>query len=132
MGRPRWTKEELKILRDAWVRGMTTKGISSTLLKHRTLSAINQIMAKHGITLRGRSDRKRALAITIGLPEFMVERLKSSAAAHGVSVNQFCRDIIQQAMRNENVGRNELSHNDYCRERMREWRARKRQKGAAE
>ena len=125
-----WTKEELKILRDAWVRGMTAKCISSMVLKHRTPGAIQRALHVNGMKFNGGANYKPQPSIVIGVPVEMHEQLKSSAAAQGITVRRLCRDIIQNELRGLNVRRTGSYSKEYKRDWMREWRARQRQKGS--
>jgi len=90
-----WTNTELKILRDARDRGMTAKGISSLVLKHRTPSAINHTMRRNGISFRDDDNSLRTVQVSISGNVY--EHLKSLATEQGVTVARVCRGILQNA-----------------------------------
>jgi len=126
-----WTEGELKILRDAWVRGMTAKYISLMLLKHRTPSAIYHMMSLSRMTFDDKPCCKTTTVI-VGVPLDVYDQLKSSATAQGVPITKLCRTIIKNEVRGLNVRRTGSYSKEYKRDWMREWRARQRQKSAAE
>jgi hypothetical protein len=131
--RARWTKEELAILRDAWMRGMIAKSISSMILKHRTPGAIQRAMFLNGMKFNGNLDWIPQRSITIGVPGEMHEQLRSLAAEQGITIRRLCRTIIHKEVRNLHDTRAGPSahRKEYMRKYLREYRARKRQKSSA-